>query len=77
MLIVSVAIVESSEPESANVGSKCPLTNPDGILEVLDARSSQDFSINVTIVTNIWLSFPPSHVLMRVNDNVFLVIIGE
>lgn len=76
-LVSSVAVVETTEPHSADISSKRPLTNPDGVLEVLDSPASHVCTVVITVFPDIRLGCSPGHVLVNVDDDVLHVIIGE
>jgi hypothetical protein len=76
-LVFGVAVVEASEPKSAHISGEGPLTNPDGVFEVLDAPVSHVGTVAVAVGANVVLSCPPGHVLVSVNDDVLHVVISE
>jgi len=75
-LVLGVGVVESSEPEGADVSGEGPLSNPDGVLNSGEA-TTEVVSVVVAVAANIVLAFPPGHVLMSVHDNIFHIVVGE
>lgn len=71
----SIGVVETSEPESANIGSERPFSNPDVVLDVSGVGNV--LTVLVAVLADITVLATPGKVLMGVHDNVLVVIVLE
>ena len=70
-----VVVVETSQPEGADIGGERPLSNPHVVLDLLG--SGHEGTIAVAVLSDVGLPSPPGEVLMSVHDNVLVVVILE
>ena len=73
---IGVGIVETTEPKSANISGKRPLSNPDVVLDI--KGSAHGTTIAIAVSADIIVMTPPGVVLMSVHDYIVpTVFIGE
>ena len=71
----SVGVVETAEPGSTDVGSEGPLSDPDGILDVVGLADVG--TVFIAIVANVTMRSTPGEILMSVHDDVLHIIVLE
>ena len=71
--IWSVVVVESSEPKSADICGKGPLSNPDIVFDIKGTLKA--VSVSIAVFTDVFLGSPPCGVEMGVHDDVRIVFI--
>ena len=72
---IRVGVIETAQPQSADIGGEGPFSNPDVVFDIVGVAHGA--AILITVSANIVVLATPGEVSMGIHDNILMIIVQE